>query len=131
MTFRRRFLQFSLRTMLFATFLTIVAGQTYRVAVYDRQVREARERVEAKIDKVMERCESCPPRCGVIFIGQLSHELADSPDYRFLPARERGRLGSQIEAERFRHFSRGDQQAAVKPKPTQFTKTDDLLTRQQ
>jgi hypothetical protein len=129
MTFRRRFLQFSFRTMLVATFLGIVAGQTYRVAVYDRQVREATEKVEAKIDKVFDRCEKIPPRCGIIFLGQLSRELDDSPDYRGLPARERSRLGSRIEAERFVQFSCGDQMAALKPKPTQFIKVDDMVYR--
>ena len=130
MTFRQQFLQFSLRTMLFTTFMAIVAGQTYRVAVHDRQVREATEKVEAKINNVFELCEKMPPRCGVIFLGQLSRELGDSPDYRFLPARERSRLGSRIEAERFVQFSRGDQAAAMRPKPTQFTKVDDMVFRQ-
>ena len=126
---RQRFLQFSLRTMLLAMFVGIVAGQTYRTVIHEREMRLLREQFETEIDKVLSRNHDRPPRCAIIMLSQLSHKLADSPDYRRMRAHDRSRLGSRIEAERFRHFSRGDQLAAMRPKPTQFTKTDDMLAR--
>lgn len=124
-----RFLQFSLRSMLLATFVAIVIGQTYRLLVHDRRVRAERTALVTKVDTVIARNHDRPPRCGIIFLGQLCRDLDKSPVYQQMPARERTAIGSRIEAERFHHFTRGDQLAAVNPKAKPFIKADDMLSR--
>lgn len=125
----RRFLQFSLRSMLLATFVAIVIGQTYRLVVYDRRIRAERAALNAKVDTVLARNHHRPPRCGIIFLGQLCRELDKSPVYQQMPARERSAIGSRIESARHYHFSRGDQLAAINPKAKPFIKADDMQTR--
>lgn len=129
MSIRRRFLQFSLRTMLLATFVAIVAGQTYRIVVYERRVRAERAALVTKVETTIAKNHDRPPRCGVLFLGSLHREIEKSPVYQQMPARQRAEIGSQIEAARCRHFARGDQWAAITPKAKPFVKTDDMLSR--
>lgn len=129
MSLRRTFLQFSLRFMFLCTFLAIVIGQSYRIVVHDRRVRVERAALVAKVESAIARNHDRPPRCGIILLGHLCRELDESPVYQQMPTRERSALGNRIEAERYRHFSRGDQLAAINPKAKPFIKADDMLTR--
>jgi hypothetical protein len=128
MSIHRHFLQFSLRTMLLATFVAIVAGQSYRIVVYERRVRAERDALLTKVDTTIAKNHDRPPRCGILVLGSLCRELDKSPVYQQMPIKQRAQIGSQIEAARSRHFARGDQWAAITPKAKPFIKADDMLS---
>ena len=65
MSHPRRFLQFSLRSLLLVTFVGIVVGQTYRIVVYKRRVRAVRSALMTKIETAIAKNPNRPPRCSV------------------------------------------------------------------
>jgi hypothetical protein len=129
MTWRQRCLQFSLRSVLFAMLITGISIQVYRYAVYVRKVQAERAALEVKIESVIARNHHRAPLCGVLFLGQLSRDLDKSPVYQNMPARERSRLGSRIEAERARHYDRGDAAAVFHKKGQAFVKVEDRYVK--
>jgi hypothetical protein len=110
--------------MLLAMIVTGVSIQTSRYIVHERKVRKERAELEAKIDQTIAKNHNRPPLCGVLFLGNLERDVEKSPVYQNMPARERNRLSSKIEAERFHHYDRGDQQAVLKTKKP-FVKVED------